>query len=1116
MCRKLIYPSLLMLVLAATAAQAADYTWIRTYYYDSRYATAWQGASTATQTALAAAGYTVLNADALKTWMDARIADKKLSVVVLCQDAAPDTVTETMSNTCTLRKYLDAGGKIVWYADIPFYYQSNATATNTQWGDAGAPAILGFNTSGATRETYNVVTITPLGKTWGLTQTWQSRRPAVPTVTPNLDILATDNAGNAAAWVKHYVPNDTFRGFVRIFDQAGQANVDDIMRVAEYIGLKASNPQPADGATSVTMPLLQWSASSFAIFHNVYLGTTPDLTAANLVSSNQPIVMYFHVPGLQPGTTYYWRIDEVEADGTVRMGDVWKFTATPKTAWAPAPGDGAMYVAANATLTWTAGMNAMTHDVYFSADRAAVESGAAAAKKGDKQPVASYTPTGLEAGKTYYWRVDENAIGGTVAGAVWSFTVRPVIAKTDPSLVGWWKLDDEKSGVAVDYSGYDNYGMLTGGPTFAEGYLGDALSFDGVNDFVDCGNDASLTAVDSVSVAAWIKVGGLGRDQKVGSNQNNSSGGYKLGVYTNNLVEFEIRTAANAATLNRNVTGGTVLDRDVWYHVVGVYNKGKSIRTYVNGKLDRELLTADVAGVSNGPFRLGRESFSTAYWWLGLMDDVRVYNKALTDAEIQKVMQGDPLMAWAPQPATGATLDIRNATSLSWSAGEGAAKHDVYFGKDKDAVKIATTTSPLYQGRQTGTSFSLAGLVDFGGGAYFWRIDEVEADGITVHKGIVWSFTVPGYFLVDDMESYNDTDNRIYDTWIDNFDPKGDGSGSVVGNDPAPFAERTIVHGGRQSLPMSYNNAGPKFSFSETCRVFSPPENWTGNGVTYLSIWFRGNPVRFLDKGNGAFTVGASGHDIWDNADDFRFVYKSLSGNGSVTVKVDSLVNTNAWAKAGVMIRESLDAGSPMAYMIQSFSSGASFGWRLTTGATCGSQTQASIVAPQWVKLTRTGNAFTAQYSADGKAWTDIKNATGQVVSTTINMAANVYIGLCVTSHDAALTTTAQFSGAATTGTVTGQWQQAWIGDDPDRTNDPGGLYVTIEDSAAKVVVVTHPDPMAANISVWTEWKIPLSSLTGVNLAKVKKVCIGVGDRKAPVPGGSGRIFIDDIQVTKP
>jgi hypothetical protein len=237
--------------------------------------------------------------------------------------------------------------------------------------------------------------------------------------------------------------------------------------------------------------------------------------------------------------------------------------------------------------------------------------------------------------------VDEVLADGTkVPGSVWSFTVRPLFPKTDPSLVGWWKLDDEGAGVAVDSSGYDNYGTLQGGVKFVEGQLGDALVFDDVDDWVDCGNDASLANVESVSVAAWIMRYRTGGERRVASNHNNKTGGYKLTVHSNNKVEFEVRTATNGQTFNRNVAEGTVLDAEVWYHVVGVYEKGKAIRTYVNGKLDRELATTNVAGVSDGVFRIGRESHSTGNRWIGRIDDVRVYNKTLTEAEIQQAMEG--------------------------------------------------------------------------------------------------------------------------------------------------------------------------------------------------------------------------------------------------------------------------------------------------------------------------------------------------------------------------------------------------------------------------------------------------------------------------------------------
>ncbi len=103
----------------------------RAAYWDSRYRTNWaSGAdSNAVRDGLSAAGYTILNADQLKTWMNARIADKKLSVVVFCRDNAPDTVVETVDANCTLRKYLDAGGKIVLYADIPFWDIAHADGT---------------------------------------------------------------------------------------------------------------------------------------------------------------------------------------------------------------------------------------------------------------------------------------------------------------------------------------------------------------------------------------------------------------------------------------------------------------------------------------------------------------------------------------------------------------------------------------------------------------------------------------------------------------------------------------------------------------------------------------------------------------------------------------------------------------------------------------------------------------------------------------------------------------------------------------------------------------------------------------------------------------------------
>ena len=132
----------------------------------------------------------------------------------------------------------------------------------------------------------------------------------------------------------------------------------------------------------------------------------------------------------------------------------------------------------------------------------------------------------------------------------------------------------------------------------------------------------------------------------------------------------------------------------------------------------------------------------------------------------------------------------------------------------------------------------------------------------------------------------------------------------------------------------------------------------------------------------------------------------------------------------------------------------------------------------------------------------------------TITMTSSVYIGLCLTSHNSAATTTGVFSNVATTGGVTGQWQEIWLGDDPDLTNSAADLYVAVEDSAGKVAVSS--DPTLTTAAAWTEWLIPLSDFAGVNLARVEKMYIGVGDRANPTPDGAGRLYIDDITLTQP
>jgi hypothetical protein len=251
---------------------------------------------------------------------------------------------------------------------------------------------------------------------------------------------------------------------------------------------------------------------------------------------------------------------------------------------------------------------------------------------------------------------------------------------------------------------------------------------------------------------------------------------------------------------------------------------------------------------------IGARAWTGAQYFNGAIDDVRIYNKALTEQAIQQVMQGNTLIARNPQPARGAIVDIDAVASLTWSAGKTAASHDVYLGTDRAAAANAGKGAPEYKGNQAGTSLSATGLVQFGGGDYYWRIDEVEAGG-TVHAGTIWKFTVPNYLTVDDIESYNDlpeTDpasNRIYKAWIDGYGTTT--NGAVVGNLDVPLTERRpgYVHGGLQAMPLAYDN---NLKFSEATLTLTAGRDWTREGVANLSLWFRGAAASATTAANAA------------------------------------------------------------------------------------------------------------------------------------------------------------------------------------------------------------------------------------------------------------------------
>ena len=959
--------------------------------------------------------------------------------------------------------------------------------------------------------------------------------------------LVTDPTPQTGNFDEYDVTVQVADGRLTIQPGAGASNskimyidiTSDALNLNELLG-KAKNPSPANGADGVALPLFTWKPGQGVVFDKVYLGTTRDLTQADLVSPRTIGGTYFYAKDLIPGQTYYWRIDGVEANmKTVHTGDVWSFTAAFVTAWQPVPADGVKWVDPNATLTWRVGKDAFSHDVYFGMDKAAVESGAADAFK-ENVVLATWKPPLLAPDTTYYWRVDEIASDDTkVIGSVWSFTTLPPIEIADPSLLLWYKMDEGGGATLVDWSGHGHHATFgTVAPTWADGQFGGALQFAGTGDNAACADGSFLNGLSALTVAIWIK-----------SDITNTDKGYINFMVPSGNDDRDMRYDAAGSTGGGSIVqkmGLTVADTagattviqlessnnsqtTVWQHVAMVWSSGQALKFYINGNPDAPTAvsaaaTGTLAGNTTVVIGQGAKDSASASWD-GLIDEIRIYSKALTQEELQLVMRGDTALAWGPSPSNGSTTDELKAMPLTWQAGDKASQHDVYLGLDRAAVAAANAsdTTGVYRGRQRNTSYSPSEQLQWGK-QYFWRIDEVNNDG-TISQGFVWTFSLANYLIVDEFETYsNSSPNRIFQTWIDGwgfsedeFFPKGNpgnGTSSMVGYDPlaGTIIETSIVHGGRQSMPIEYNNVNSPY-YSEAQRTWETAQNWKLGGVTDLSLWLQGYPEGFIQTSTG-ITMSSAGTDIWNTADQFRFAFKRLTGDGWIVAKVESIGQTDVWAKAGVMIRGTLDAGSRFAYNIISAASGASFGRREMTDTAAVSAPAIAAAAPYWVKLTRTGDVFKAEISADGKTWT-APTTDAAAASATVTMTGQLYIGLCVTSHNTnpKIVTTGVFSNISTSANVTGAWQVAEVGlDSPE--NSPQDLYVTLQDSGNRSATVTWPN--GSNVAAWTQWKIPLSQFSGVNVGAVKKMIIGIGNAKSPKPDGAGRVFIDDIQVLKP
>jgi hypothetical protein len=544
---------------------------------------------------------------------------------------------------------------------------------------------------------------------------------------------------------------------------------------------KANTPVPADRATHEdTWANISWAAGSFATSHDLYFGESrDDVTnrAESVFQGNQATNFFvagfpgFPYPeGFVPGTTYYWRVDEVNDANpdSPWLGDVWRFTVPPRVAWKPMPPDKARLVDPEADLSWNPGWGGRMHTVYFGDNFDDVSN----AEGGSPQLEAAYELDTLGLGTTYYWRVDEFTGAVTHKGDVWSFTTG------DASL----------GGIKGEY--FNNL-TLTGTPILTRAEPGIDYNW---------GGDSPGPGVQAPEFSVrWTG---------------------ELNVPFTETYTFYVNVFEG---IRLWVNDQLIVDNWMAHHMTIEYQSRK-----VDLEVGTVPIVMEISNLSGGGYGGGAVMQANLSW----------SNPDLPKAIIPQTALLLPVRALRPNPSIGAT-DVKQTSILRWTAGDDAASHQVYFGTDEAAVQGADASSPEYKGSTDLDAESLdPGKLDWNT-TYFWRVDAVnDVNPDSPWKGDAWGFTTASYLVVDDIENYTDNDaagEAIWQTWIDGY--QNAENGATVGELLPPYAERTIVHRGRQSMPLYYDNSAATYSEAE---LPLGGIDLTENGGATLTISFRG------------------------------------------------------------------------------------------------------------------------------------------------------------------------------------------------------------------------------------------------------------------------------------
>ncbi|MCP4607865.1 MAG: LamG domain-containing protein [Planctomycetes bacterium] len=685
--------------------------------------------------------------------------------------------------------------------------------------------------------------------------------------------------------------------------------------------------------------------------------------------------------------------------------------------------------------------------------------------------------------------------------------VMSLASSTSADLVAHWQFDETSGSVAQDATGNGNNGTLKGDPQWVAGRIGGAIQLDGIDDYVDIGS-VGISGIDTRTIAGWVKA-----DTTDILPWTSVFGFAPDGDTDGTYFDIEVDDAGNYVVF----VGGwgsifTPVDTQ-WHHFAVTY-MGEGGSWFLDGQLVDSLEGA-VGTIDQ--VRIGAR-LSTSNYFPGLIDDVRIYNTVLTLTEIKKLMAGPK--AYNPTPADG-VLYVDKWVSFGWMPGNSAVSHDIYFGEN--FADVNDGAAETFIGNQTEEYF-IAGLPEspspdglVPGTTYFWRIDEVQADGITKDKGDVWSLTIPSKIAYnpDPADGAEFIEPVSILTWTPGFDAK---LHTVYFGEN--FHEVNNASGGFPQGPTTYNPDLLKTGKTYYWRVDEFDTVNTNKGNVW-SFTVKG-AVESLKPSNGAADVAQTAVLSWSPSE-HAASHQVYFGPDKAALR-DADTASPEYKGDIALGSESYDPGK--------LEWDTTYYWRVDE--VNNANADSPWIGPVWSFTT--ANFLIVD---DFESYNDLEPAepgsnrifnawidgfgdalNGSVVGyAVLPFAEQTIVHSGNQSMPFAYNNAAGKSEATLTLTYPRDWTEKGVDtltiwSRGDSTNAAEPMYIVLNDSA----VVINDNLDAAQRGFWTQWDIDLMRFAdqGVNLANVNSITLGLGSRNNPAAGGSGMIYFDDIRLYAP